>query len=53
MKDTEAVLKGFQDGNVEGSFGAGELNRNEVSSHVLSPLQDKTLDTLNEGSAVA
>ena len=53
-----AVLKGFQEGNVEGSFGAGAPNRAdrffvqsedpqpEVSPHALSTLQDRTLDTL-------
>lgn len=27
IPDTKAVLRGFQEGNVEGSFGAGELNK--------------------------
>ncbi len=31
ITDTEAVLRGFQEGNAEGSFGAGRLNRSGMS----------------------
>lgn len=40
------VLRGFQERNMEGSFGAGEPNEGKkflVGSHALSPLTDRIL----------